>query len=163
MWLDIYKHSEIATFFNRNIGYNFTQNVMSNRQNTGNSATQFLPFIQLSINRISPYESHQTFIDMFKSTFVAVQFTHLNINCKDISIGMLVNIIHLLPNLDSLKISSLPSIQSGWLFDGGLKNLYLTSINNKITKVNLEKMIHIEQIHFLLYLCICIRCRQSEV
>ncbi len=51
-----------------------------------------------------------------------------------------------------MKVSHLPLVQPCWLFDGDGETRFLTSISNKITKVNLEKMIHIEQVHFLLYL-----------
>ncbi len=87
----------------------------------------------------------------------------MSINCKDIPIGLLFRIIQLLPNLDSLKVSSLPLIQSGWLFDDEGEIRYLTSINNKITKVNLEKTTDIEQVHFILYLCLCIQYFQLDI
>ncbi len=127
------------------------------------SSTQLAPTVELSINGISSNEQNQSFIDKFKSIFVTVQFTRLNIDCKNISTGMLVRIIQLLPNLDSLKVSSLPRIESDWLFDNDVEIRFLTSINNKITKVNLEKTIDIEQVHFLLYLCLCIQYFQVNV
>jgi hypothetical protein len=136
---------------------------MYSQQNMDKSSIKFVPTIQLTINGISSEERNRLFIDQFKSTFITVQFTHLNINCKNIPIGMLVRIIGLLPNLDALKVSSLPLIPSGWLFDNDGEICFLTSINNKITKVNLEKMIDIEHVHFLLYMCLCIQYFQLDV
>jgi hypothetical protein len=136
---------------------------MLNRQNAFNPSTQLVPTIQLCINDFPAGEQNQTFIDKFKFIFVSVQFTRLNIDCTKISIGTLVKIIQLLPNLDSLKLSSLPHIEPGWLFDNDADVRFLTSINNKITKVNLEKVINIEQVHFLLYLCLCIQYFQMDV
>ncbi|CAF4118379.1 unnamed protein product [Rotaria sordida] len=137
IWIDIYKHPEIVTYFN---------------QNTENSSIQLIKTIQLSINGNSSDEKNQLFIDKFKSIFSTIYFTRLNINCKNISIEQFVEIIHLLPNLDSLKVSYLPTIQLDWLFDNDGETCFTTSIKNKITKVNLVKMIDIEQIHLLLYL-----------
>jgi hypothetical protein len=66
---------------------------------------------------------------------------------------MLLKIIRLLPYLNSLKISSLPIIQSDWLFINHGKILSSTLINNKITKVSLQNINDIEQVYFILYLC----------
>jgi hypothetical protein len=148
IWLDIYKHPEIITYFNQNTDY---------------SSTQLIPIIQLSINGNSSDEKNRSFIDKFKSVFSTVYFTRLNINCKNISMGRFVRIIHLLPNLDALKVSSLPLIQSDWLFDNDGQIRFLISIKNKITKVNLEKMIDIEHVHFLLYLCSYVQYFQVDV
>jgi len=99
-------------------------------------------------------EQHRLFMNKFQSTFVAVQFTRLKINCKDIPIGIFIRMIHLLPNLDSLEVLSLPNIQSNWLSNNyGSMHQFSTPIDNKITNVNLKKIINIEQVHFFLYLC----------
>ncbi|CAF1476533.1 unnamed protein product, partial [Adineta steineri] len=78
--------------------------------NTDNALTRFIPTSQLSISGCWSTKENQTFIDDFKSLFVAIQFTHLNINCEKVPIEMLIRIIQLLPNLNSLKISSLPTM-----------------------------------------------------
>jgi len=143
IWLEIYKHSEIATYFNR--------------EDTNNSSLYLFPIIQLCINSDSFDEQDQVFMNKFTSTFLAVQFTRLKINCKDIPIGIFVRIMHLLPDLDSLAVLSLPHIQSDWVFDNYVDmHQFATPIDNKIINVNLEKIINIEQVHFFLYLCLCI-------
>lgn len=53
----------------------------------------------------------QSLIDKYKIVFNAVQFIHLDFNCEKISKEMLVTMIQLLPNLDSLKVSSLQVTQ----------------------------------------------------
>ncbi|CAF4112403.1 unnamed protein product, partial [Adineta steineri] len=78
--------------------------------NTDNALTRLIPTSQLSVSGCWSTKENQTFIDDFKSLFVAIQFTHLNINCEKVPIEMLIRIIQLLPNLNSLKISSLPTM-----------------------------------------------------
>jgi hypothetical protein len=104
----------------------------------------------------------QSFIDTMKSCFNAVQFTHLNIDCNGLPVGMLVEIIRLLPNLDSLEVSSLSLVQLSDLCveDSGI--FLLVSITNKITKVKLDKMNGMEQIHFLINLCYRMRYLEVE-
>ena len=149
LWLDIYKHSEIGKYFNRNLDYN--------------SSLSCLPIIQLSINSISFDEQDQLFMNKFQSTFLSVLFTRLKINCEDIPMEMFVRIIHLLPNLDSLKLSSLSPIRSDWLHQSNGETSSSRSIKSKITNVNLDKMIDMEQMHFLLHLCPCIQYFQVNI
>ena len=69
-----------------------------------------------------------------------------------------MKLIHLLPNLDSLEVLSLPHIQSDWVFDNYVDmHHFSTPIDNKIINVNLNKIINVEQVHFFLYLCPCIQ------
>ena len=96
-----------------------------------------------------------SFIAEYKVVFDTVRFTHLNIISPTLSNGMLVKIIQLLPNLDSLKISSLQ-------LDSIAMSL-CTVINNKITKVCHVNTTDTEQISFLLYLCICVQHFQIHV
>ncbi|CAF4992890.1 unnamed protein product [Rotaria sp. Silwood1] len=157
IWLDIYKHSEIAKYFNKNLSYNIHQ------EHTNNSSLDLLPIIQLCINSSSFDEQDQLFMNKFKSTFLSVPFTRLKISCEAIPIGMFVRIIHLLSNLDSLKVSSLSCIESDWLVKSDGETSFSTSINSKITNVNLDEMINLEQVHFLLHLCPCIQYFQVNI
>jgi hypothetical protein len=112
--------------------------------------------LELNIDGNCFIDEDQLFIQKFKPIFSKVYFTRLNINSKIITIQMFIQIIHLLPNLDSLKVFSLPQIQSDRI-------RFLPSSNNKITKVNFEKMISISQVHFLLSICPCIEYFQMGV
>lgn len=142
--LDIYKHAEIANYLNHHIHKN--------------------SFSQLRIDGISDNQPHQTFLNRVDTTFVNIQFTRLSINCRNISLGILVRILHLLPNLDSLQISMLPLLQPNYLFDDNDENnCFITSLKNKITKVNLDKITDMEQTHFILRLFPFIKYLQMDI
>lgn len=89
-------------------------------------------------------ERHQEFLKNIGSIFTAVHITSLKLG-ENYSIDILVDVLNHLPNLNALKISSLPSINSSD------KQIVLN--NNKITKVNLSEMIEFEQLEFLINLC----------
>ncbi|CAF1360040.1 unnamed protein product [Rotaria sordida] len=146
-WFIVSKYPEIVSYSNKN------NIIMSNSQPMNNFSTQFVPPIVFRSNDNPTKRENQFFLDKFKSAFVDIHFTHLNINCKNICINMLLKIIQLLPYLNSLKVSSLPIIQSDLLFSNHGKILSSTLINNKITEVSLENVNHIEQVYFILYLC----------
>ena len=115
---------------------NLTQHVIiSNQHECDRSSIKN----HLSIDNCSFDEQAHLFLDNFKPIIIVVQFTRLN---PADSYGMLIRMMQLSPGIDySLKVTSLPVIQSDWFF------------NKKNTKVNLEKMRQVEQMHFLLYLC----------
>jgi hypothetical protein len=95
----------------------------------------------------------QLFIDTMKPCFGSVQFTHLNIDGDKLLIGMLIEIIRLLPNLNSLEVSSLPLVQLNGLSPEDTEMILLVSTTCKITKLKLDKMNEMEQLHFLMNLC----------
>jgi hypothetical protein len=105
----------------------------------------------------------QSFIDKYKIVFSAVQFIHLNIDYPSISSGMLVEMIQLLPNLDSLKISSLQLTQPDCSGVDLAEMSVLTSVNNKTTKVCHENTTDIDQVDFLLFRCLCMQHFQIHV
>lgn len=95
----------------------------------------------------------QSFFNKYKPIFVAVPFTDLEIDHPTISTEMLGKIIQLLPNLDSLEISSLqirPPLNSNVNL---IKMYHLISTNSKITKVYGRNITGVKQVHFLLDLC----------
>jgi hypothetical protein len=103
-------------------------------------------------------------MNKFTLTFFVVQFTRLKIKWKNIPIGIFVTIMHLLPSLDSLQVSSLPHIQSNWLSDNYVDmHQFSTPIDNKITNVNIKKITNIEQVHFFLHLCPSIQYFQVNI
>jgi hypothetical protein len=150
----ISKHPEIVTYPSKsNIRYNCDPRLKFNQQTMNDCTSQFVPPVVFRSNGNSTNRENQFFLDKFKSAFIAVHFTHLNINCENIHVNMLLKIIRLLPYLKSLKVSSLPIIKSDWFFDNHGKIHSSTLINNKITEVSLEKINDIEQVYFILYLC----------
>jgi len=65
-------------------------------------------------------------------------------------IGVLIEIINVLPDLISLKIWSIALIQLTCLSIEELNSIRYVANNNKITKIYLEKMITFEEILFLI-------------
>jgi hypothetical protein len=72
--------------------------------------------------------------------------SYLNMICENTSIEILLKFNHLLPYLNSLKIRSLPLIQSDWLFDNDGQIYSSISINNKIRAVSIAKISNIKSI-----------------
>jgi hypothetical protein len=70
-----------------------------------------------------------------------------------VPMGMLIELIRLLPHLHALEISSLSNLQFNSLSVEHIKNQLLVSIMNKITKIKLNKLTEKKQIQFLLNLC----------
>jgi hypothetical protein len=125
---------------------------MSKQQNLNKSSTKLIRSIQLTIHSILP-GIDQPFIDKYKVIFDTLQFTHLTIDYPTISDEMLVKMVQLLRNLDSLKLSSLQLTRPDCSC-GNVANMYFpTSINSKITKVYLKEITDMEQVNFLLFLC----------
>ncbi len=120
----------------------------SHESKNDTNQNQFIPPILLTFDP-PLLRQGRFFINKIKSSSITMLFTHLNINCKGLPIGMLIEIIRLLPNLHCLEISSLSLFQSNGLSPNDSEMLFSVSINNKITKVKLNKMDEMEQIHFL--------------
>ena len=79
-----------------------------------------------------------------KPTLIAIQCRHLNINNnQSMTMGMLIKILRLFPNLESLKLSSLEEPT----------NCVPLSTMNKVTKVKLEQVANKQHIQFLINLC----------
>jgi hypothetical protein len=148
MWFDNYEYTDINTCSN--------QSSKPKQHNIDKSSTQLI------IDTTS-IEINQTFIDTFKVVFDTVQFTHLNINNKEIHPGILSKIIQLLPNLVSLKVSSVQLTHPNCLGDNFNEFLLPTSITNKITFVYLENTADMGQVDFLLALCRCVQHFQVHV
>ncbi|CAF0872377.1 unnamed protein product [Rotaria sordida] len=132
-WFNFYEYMENDYIFNQKKIYNC--------------------FIQMTVEDYILTERFRLNIDKLKPAFIAIRFTHLNINNNNMSISMLIEILRLLPNLESLKISSLSMLQSEFLSVEDTKKYLLVSIINKITKVKLDKVTEKTQIQFLINLC----------
>jgi hypothetical protein len=83
----------------------------------------------------------------------SIQFTNFQINLYQFSMTILLQYLHRLPNLDSLTIRSkfceinkIVSIEQSDMFR-------TVSTHNKITKLNIEQMTELDQVHPLLVLC----------
>ncbi|CAF4352541.1 unnamed protein product [Rotaria sp. Silwood2] len=144
-WFNFYEYIGNDTYFKLKFIQN-NDDIFN--QNTTNNC-----FIQMTVEDYILTERFQLNINKLKATFIAIRFTHLNINNNNMCISMLIEILRLLPNLESLKISSLSMLQSTVLSFEDIKKYILISIINKITKVKLDKITEKKQIQFLINLC----------
>lgn len=69
------------------------------------------------------------------------------------TVSTFIKLIHLLPNLNSLKISSFSMLHSNHLFNEEVDFLYSLSNRNTITKVYLERVQNFQYLPFLFNLC----------
>ncbi|CAF4737302.1 unnamed protein product [Rotaria sp. Silwood1] len=98
-------------------------------------------------------EYYQSLQEYICSIDALVQFTSLHIDLCYFSIPILIKFINMLPNLDSLTITSKFPGKTKILFGTQINMLRFVSSNNKITKVNLEQITELDQIHILMDLC----------
>jgi len=77
---------------------------------------------------------------------------HLEIN-EEVYTNTLMEILLLLPDLESLQIPTLPYSDQRFMIDEDRKCLSTLTCKNQIKKVYLKKMIQIEEIYFLIDLC----------
>lgn len=101
-------------------------------------------------------------IEIMKPCLTSVGFTHLNIDCNGLPFKILTEIIHLLPNLVSLQLSHTAILQSQSLSFEDSEMLLLVSITNKISKVKVNQIQSIEQMHLLMDLCPRMRYLEVE-
>ncbi|CAF0901477.1 unnamed protein product [Didymodactylos carnosus] len=145
-WIDHYEHMNTDTYSKQN---SIENNYISNREKSIDHC-----IIQLTIMDYKFTKRYRLFINKLKSTFKMIQFTHLNIDNNSMSINMLLDILRLLPNIESLKLSSLPILQLKSLSIEDTKIIYrLESVINKITKVKLDQVTEEQQIQILINLC----------
>lgn len=95
----------------------------------------------------------QMIINAWKSTFNTLRFTRLTINNKNMSLDMLVEVLRLLPSIESLEASALSKSQSKLLTIEDKKKYLIVSVNNKITKVKLNNVTDEADIEFIINLC----------
>ncbi|CAF3151709.1 unnamed protein product, partial [Rotaria sp. Silwood2] len=93
------------------------------------------------------------FISDFSPIFNTLKITHLVMECQNIFIGTLIELLQFLPNLDSLKICSLSLVKPRCLYKEEVEILHSISKNNKITKVNIERTSELAEVQFLIDLC----------
>ena len=115
--------------------------------------------IQLTVINYNSIGLDQSFMEKVESMLSAIPVTNLQFDCKNMPIHILMNIVRVLPHLDSLKVSSFPLLQVSNLSNRDATVFHLISVKNKITKVNIEQtisskqMISSEQKTFLFSFC----------
>ncbi|CAF1564677.1 unnamed protein product, partial [Rotaria sp. Silwood1] len=123
-----------------------------NSENNRSRLTSSFRDVELMATNRCDFEQYQSFIENIKSLFQFVHITSLNIDLRYSTINLLIHFIYDLPNLNSLCMSCLPLLEVNISADTQSK-LQSISINNKITRVNLEKLIEIKQLQFIINLC----------
>jgi hypothetical protein len=107
----------------------------------------------LTLKYIEGTQFSLPFSDNIQSFLSAKQFTYLNIDCQDISVILLINLIHLLPHLDYLKITSITPPVIKQLSSEQAEIFRLVLDNNKITKVYVTQLKDVTEVDFLADLC----------
>ncbi|CAF1019152.1 unnamed protein product [Adineta steineri] len=121
---------------------------------------------QIIYSPVEFYKSNQLIIDNIdrdgcyklvnldiKHALSVSSFYHLEITEEDIFIGILIQILDLLLELKTLKISTFSMNPPKNLSDMELSALLSIKVKSSISKVYLEEMIDIQQIYFLMNLC----------
>ncbi|CAF4837028.1 unnamed protein product [Rotaria socialis] len=98
-------------------------------------------------------DSEDFFFSNFHPVLTTFQVSHLVIESKTISIRTLIEFLHLLPNLDSLKLCSLSLLDLTNFSRTENETLHSISKNSKITKVNLEQTTQLADVELLIDLC----------
>jgi hypothetical protein len=150
-WYDPCEHIENGTYSKRNT----IQNVLQHKLNTTTQAIVNLsiPFVQsveLTINCNQLLDEVLSLIQNIGSLFTALQMTCSNGYSFNQSCDQNMDY---LPNLSSLRVSSLSTLYEKSFVNQEKELRCFVSNNNKITKVSLTKMTHLEEIQFLINLC----------
>jgi hypothetical protein len=106
---------------------------------------------------------NQMFIDYIRLASSFTKITYLHFEFDSFSIDLLVQILNILPSLDSLTILFVSSDQITELTEEKINMIYATSTMNKITKLNIQ-MIELNYVEIFLNLCprmeyLQIKCR----
>lgn len=148
-WFDYHEYERNGIYLDGNISRYISSSAQS---------TLYDPRVQLTIDSYVTEIWNLSYIDTMKPFLLGAPFTHLNLQCSDTPIDLLIEIVHLLPHLRSLEISSLPLVEVNNLSAEETDMLLLVSITNEITRVKLDDLTAIEQVHFLMNLCPRMRC-----
>jgi hypothetical protein len=119
-----------------------------------NSSDQLSKSIRLSLDEVCPERWTKTiFIDDYINHALNVtQIYHLEIHAK-IFTDKLMEILHLLPEVNTLKIYSLPILQQGDLSDEEIEFLCVLLPKNQITKICFENMKDMDELYMLALIC----------
>lgn len=108
---------------------------------------------ELTIFEHSFTDYNEPLIDNMHSFFDIVQITELDVAFESIFVGMLLDLLRHLPNLNSLRVWSLSLIKPRCLHAAEEEIFRMISTYNKIRKVNIRRMTKITQVQFLIDLC----------
>ncbi|CAF4074346.1 unnamed protein product, partial [Adineta steineri] len=143
-WANLHEQMNTDTYSKQN---SMEDNYIANRKQTDHG------IIQLTIEDYEDIGLNGQSIKKLKSSLEAIQFTHLNIHDDTMSINLLLTILRLLPNIESLKLWSIPIVKLESLFIEHTKNHLSVLAINKITKVKLGQVTEEQEIQFFINLC----------
>jgi hypothetical protein len=136
MWFNFDEQKEIERYYNQDADHNSTQ-----------------PTVTVHFSD----EWNQSSIDRITRILSLIPITYLNIDCSQINLLTFIKLLHNLPNLDALRLSFALSLLSTYLYAERSGIIHGISNKNNITKVNINKMIDIGEIRFIIDLCPRIR------
>jgi len=113
------------------------------------------PFLRLhlTLTDIQLSEDYLIFEKLVCSMADLTQFTNLHIDFYQFSISILLQYLQRLPHLDSLTITS-EFPETIKIVSKEQTNMFrLISLCNKITKLNIEQLTELDQVHLLMDLC----------
>jgi hypothetical protein len=95
----------------------------------------------------------KSFFDIIRPVLFPSPINKITIESNEISIGILIEFIPLLSNLDTLEVKSLSMIQPSCLSAEEATRFRSVSNNNRITRVTLRRMTELAEVQFLIDLC----------
>jgi hypothetical protein len=154
-WFTLYYPAENNTHCNQVDGLNTTQRInISGKQKNTNSLVSLSEGTELIVQGHDVIKFNQSFIANIDSIFPVIQITCLHIGYfYPFYFDVLVDLIRLLPNLDSVIISYVTSRQIGYLCDQQLNAVRLVSNKNRITRVRIGGLTNLDQLHTFINLC----------
>ncbi|CAF2519258.1 unnamed protein product [Rotaria sp. Silwood2] len=119
-----------------------------------NSSDQLSKSIRLSLDEICPERWTKTIFinDYINYALTVTKIYQLEIHAKIFS-DKLMEILHLLPEVNTLKIFSLPILQLGDLSEEEIEFLCFLSNKNQITKICFENMKDMDELYMLSLIC----------
>ena len=108
---------------------------------------------KLSIKDIPDFDKNAFYIDIIGPLLVSSQITCLHVDSRKIPAGVLIDVIQHLPNLHSLVVESLASMQKRHLSVEETRAFRMVSQKKSISKVRLVNVDCLSEIQFLLDLC----------
>ncbi len=88
-----------------------------------------------------------------KHVLIITQIYHLEILEKNFPLSLLIQVVNLLPNITTLKIHSLPTIETIRITFDDFSLLRSINKTSKITKVYLEEIGDVRQLKYVFMLC----------
>jgi hypothetical protein len=107
----------------------------------------------LHILRFPTTTTDKSFFDIIRPILLTAPINKINIKCNEIFIGILIELIRLLPNLDTLEVKSLSMIRPRCLSIEEATHFRLVSNSNRITHVILNQITELAEVQFLIDLC----------